>query len=115
LFYFSSLCLQAEVDKLMSQKDKATAAAASATNDDNDNDDDPHVIARAEAVMESVQAAIATTMVYLKGHLLLLRPNDKAFLNQAIASCAAGFELKLFREAHLCIKRAVLEVRCLQT
>ena len=99
----------------MSQKDKATAAAASATNDDNDNDDDPHVIARAEAVMESVQAAIATTMVYLKGHLLLLRPNDKAFLNQAIASCASGFELKLFREAHLCIKRAVLEVRCLQT
>ena len=49
-------------------------------------------------------------MAYLKGHLVLLRPADRAFLNRAIASCAAGFELRLFREAHLTIKRAVLEV-----
>jgi hypothetical protein len=70
------------------------------------------VVARAAALKVSVQAAIATTMAYLKGHVVLLRPGDKAFLNQAIASCAAGLELKLFREAHLCIKRAVLEVRC---
>jgi hypothetical protein len=84
----------------------ATAAAAAAASPD------PNVVARAAALKESVQAAIATTMAYLKGHVVLLRPGDRAFLTQAIASCAAGLELKLFREAHLCIKRAVLEVRC---
>eukprot|EP00615_Pteridomonas_danica_P000722 CAMPEP_0114339994 /NCGR_PEP_ID=MMETSP0101-20121206/8089_1 /TAXON_ID=38822 ORGANISM="Pteridomonas danica, Strain PT" /NCGR_SAMPLE_ID=MMETSP0101 /ASSEMBLY_ACC=CAM_ASM_000211 /LENGTH=525 /DNA_ID=CAMNT_0001473125 /DNA_START=1671 /DNA_END=3248 /DNA_ORIENTATION=+ len=54
--------------------------------------------------------AISQTMAYLKGHFVQLRANDKTFLTKAIAKCAAGFEIRLFTQAHLTIKRAVVEV-----
>jgi hypothetical protein len=89
---------------------KQREAAEAQLKIESDRESDLAIAARTIELKASIQDAIATTMAYLKGHLVQLRPNDKTFLNKAIASCAAGFELRLFREAHLTIKRAVLEV-----
>mmetsp|Transcript_18615 Transcript_18615/g.22084 ORF Transcript_18615/g.22084 Transcript_18615/m.22084 type:complete len:1093 (-) Transcript_18615:268-3546(-) len=97
-----------EDERLRSRKSEQDAQAKRQF--ENDRDSDLAIANRTMELKSSIQDAIATTMAYLKGHLVQLRPNDKAFLNRAIASCAAGFELRLFREAHLTIKRAVLEV-----
>ena len=86
----ASLTLQAEADDTLVQRNDILARA-------NENIEimEEHK-ERTFELKQSIQEAIATTMGYLKGHLLLLRPSDKAFLNRAIASCAVSVRSGLF-------------------
>ena len=59
----------------------------------------------------SIHDAIGISMVYLKGHLLFLRPRDWTLLSGAITRCKSSKEtLRMYKEAHLIVKKAIIGV-----